>query len=212
MSKEKFCPTHGPYDDRQRACPYCKTGAALPPPPRPLDARFALSGGDEEDLTLPPKRRQSAEWSEEDGMSAPPKPGGGAGKPAKAPGEPKGSRSDLDETVLPNRVSHVAGYSGQMGLMGWLIIKNGPKRGVVFPLSRSVILGRRNADLIMEDRKVSSVHAKVVLQGGHFVVTDVLSENGTYVNGERITQETALRQDDEITVGDTVLVLKTLEP
>jgi pSer/pThr/pTyr-binding forkhead associated (FHA) protein len=42
------------------------------------------------------------------------------------------------------------------------------------------------------------------------VIWDLASRNGTFVNGQEIMSPTLLQENDEIRVGDTVFVLKTL--
>jgi pSer/pThr/pTyr-binding forkhead associated (FHA) protein len=44
-----------------------------------------------------------------------------------------------------------------------------------------------------------------------FILVDLGSTNGTFVNGEEITGATEIHQDDEIRIGNTVFVLKTLQ-
>jgi hypothetical protein len=122
---------------------------------------------------------------------------------------PKGYRTqgsrpvDLDETQMDRP---------QIGLLGWAIVKDGMRRGTIYRLGHDVTIGRKNADITLADTKASRLHAKFAIQSGQFVIADMLSENGSYVNGERIVQVTPLKENDEIRIGDTVLIVKTLEP
>src|SRR4051812_11917097 len=52
---------------------------------------------------------------------------------------------------------------------------------------------------------VSKRHARLLYRDGRFIVTDLNSTNGTYVNRRRITQATIVREGDRIYVGDFVL-------
>src|SRR5687768_5520896 len=52
---------------------------------------------------------------------------------------------------------------------------------------------------------VSKHHAKLLLRDGRFIVADLKSTNGTYVNGRKIAQATIVREGDKIYVGDFVL-------
>lgn len=52
-------------------------------------------------------------------------------------------------------------------------------------------------DIILEGEDVSRHHAQVKLKGGHYVITDLKSANGTKVNGQRIS-ECVLRDGDEV--------------
>lgn len=61
-----------------------------------------------------------------------------------------------------------------------------------------ITIGRNiNNDVILEEDDISREHAAIKLRGGHYVLTDNNSANGTRVNGQRIT-ETVLRDGDEI--------------
>src|SRR5688572_9981163 len=52
---------------------------------------------------------------------------------------------------------------------------------------------------------VSKRHARVLFRDGRFIVTDLNSTNGTYVNRRRINQATIVREGDRIYIGDFVL-------
>jgi hypothetical protein len=61
-----------------------------------------------------------------------------------------------------------------------------------------ITLGRNiNNDIILEEDDVSREHASIKLRGGHYVLTDHQSANGTRVNGQRIT-ECVLQEGDEV--------------
>lgn len=62
------------------------------------------------------------------------------------------------------------------------------------------------------DRTVSRVHAVVERMGERWLVRDLSSRNGTFVNGERILGERPLRGGDEIRVGSVRLVARLDEP
>ena len=74
--------------------------------------------------------------------------------------------------------------------------------GVRYPVHPgSVTIGRSSQnDLHLADEQVSRLHARVVLQGNTFVLTDLGSTNGTFVNERRIRQH-PLRDGDEIRIG-----------
>ena len=65
-------------------------------------------------------------------------------------------------------------------------------------------LGRHpNNSIQLLDKIVSKEHCIVELRDGHFVLRDLGSLNGTYVNGERVRGETRLKHGDEIALGST---------
>ncbi len=77
-------------------------------------------------------------------------------------------------------------------------------------------LGRANEnDLILNDSQVSRKHAKIVFDPGQgvFIIEDLLSANGTYVNKKRIQEKEGLKDGDIIRLGETTIeVKKPLEP
>ena len=71
-----------------------------------------------------------------------------------------------------------------------------------------VITIGRSADsgMVVNDSKVSRVHAQLVQDdNGNISIVDLGSANGTYVNGNRISDETRLKSGDEVRIGDTCL-------
>lgn len=67
----------------------------------------------------------------------------------------------------------------------------------IYPIEASVItLGRQwDADLIFDDPRVSRLHAQIRMVDGRFVVFDLGSTGGTFVNGQRIQQRVLFRGD-----------------
>jgi DNA-binding CsgD family transcriptional regulator len=60
-------------------------------------------------------------------------------------------------------------------------------------------------DVVLDDPVVSRLHAVIERYAAGWAIRDLGSRNGTYVNGERIGSERALRPGDEIRLGDTRL-------
>jgi DNA-binding NtrC family response regulator len=86
----------------------------------------------------------------------------------------------------------------------------GPKRGVRLDVETQAILGRSSeADLQLVDGKVSRQHCRFELSDGVLRVEDLGSQNGTYVNGERVPASgpRRLKAGDEIAVGDSLFVV-----
>jgi adenylate cyclase len=75
-----------------------------------------------------------------------------------------------------------------------------------FPLSELTSLGRHpNNTLRLVDREVSKEHCVIEKVGGTFVLRDLNSSNGTFVNGRKV-RELRLRDGDEISLGNSRLV------
>ena len=65
----------------------------------------------------------------------------------------------------------------------------------------AVTIGRLpDNTIVIDNSAVSSRHARIVREGPQFVVEDLESTNGTFVNGDKITKR-ALRHGDTILVG-----------
>lgn len=75
---------------------------------------------------------------------------------------------------------------------------------------RVITIGRdENNDVIVDDPKVSRHHIQVVqTDDGQFRLADFGSTNGTYVNGQRISGEISLSEDDIIRIGNTLVPWK----
>jgi pSer/pThr/pTyr-binding forkhead associated (FHA) protein len=88
-----------------------------------------------------------------------------------------------------------------------LVVLRGPNAGARFLLdSDEVSTGRHpKSDIFLDDVTVSRKHATFRRQGDVFLVRDVGSLNGTYVNRERI-DEAALKTRDEVQIGKFRLV------
>lgn len=94
------------------------------------------------------------------------------------------------------------------------VVKRGPKAGSRFAVDRQLIsLGRHpESDIFLDDITVSRRHAEVRLADDGFVVSDVGSLNGTYLNRERIEGSSIrLTSGDEVQVGKFKLVFLTGE-
>lgn len=93
-----------------------------------------------------------------------------------------------------------------------LVIISGPYRGHRVPLRKdSLRIGRDNScDVSLDDEAASRVHSEIVRQQDQFILRDLNSTNGTFLNDARVT-ECPLQNGDRISVGDTVMLLR-LEP
>lgn len=83
-----------------------------------------------------------------------------------------------------------------------LVVARGPGTGNRFRLSAEVVTAGRHpdSDIFLDDVTVSRRHAEFRLRDGRYVVRDVGSLNGTYVNRDRV-DEVAVRTGDEIQIG-----------
>jgi len=80
--------------------------------------------------------------------------------------------------------------SGQLAGQGWLLDTD------------VVVIGREigMCDLVLPERQVSRRHAKIERTSGGFVLTDLNSKNGTFLNGKPVKRPELLQDGDEIEI------------
>jgi pilus assembly protein CpaF len=83
--------------------------------------------------------------------------------------------------------------------------KGGTERREQFETAELTVGRVQGNELMLPKGNVSKRHARLLYRDGRFIVTDLNSTNGTYVNRRRITQATIVREGDRIYVGDFVL-------
>ena len=91
-----------------------------------------------------------------------------------------------------------------------LVVVEGPLTGTVIPLGAAdVTIGRApDSTLVLDDDYASNNHARISLTGSTWIVTDLGSTNGTWVDRSRITSPTPLSVGRQLKVGRTVLELR----
>lgn len=85
--------------------------------------------------------------------------------------------------------------------------------GQYYPLSptRSVLGRSVEAAIPVDDSKASRNHAAIDFQNGFYLLVDLGSTNGTFLNGERLEVGKLLNPGDEIRIGSTVYIVELLE-
>lgn len=72
----------------------------------------------------------------------------------------------------------------------------------------AVVIGRGpDCDVVIQDSKASRRHCKLTRNEEGFLLEDLGSRNGTYVNGVRVTAPVALKASQTFKIGDTVFYL-----
>ena len=203
MSEEGFCPIHGPYNASLGACPYQHDSSDRPAPPTPLS---------EDDLPT-----DLGGFDQPIGSSTP--PGFDDEGETEIPAHRRGGRGILDiddeeETQLGRGARddvtelEVTTTGGPLAIL-W--VKEGRRRGKLYPIRHGTVIGRSESDLILDDPKVSASHAKFTVEKDDYFVWDFGSANGTYVNGKKIREATILEENDLIRIGETIFVIKLLD-
>lgn len=90
-----------------------------------------------------------------------------------------------------------------------LVMHSGPTPGKTFLLEGDVLtIGREASNPIaINDAEISRKHSQLVLQGGKYVLTDLGSTNGTFVNGQRLTGQHVLQPGEVISLGEQISLL-----
>lgn len=90
-----------------------------------------------------------------------------------------------------------------------LTMRQGPNVGKSFDLAKDVITVGRDLsnDLVINDAEMSRHHSRLTRQGAHYVIEDLGSTNGTFVNSSRVSGQYTLNVGDIINFGDTVTML-----
>ncbi len=85
-----------------------------------------------------------------------------------------------------------------------LTMQEGPYPGRVFTIDKPIThIGRQAGnDIAISDPEISRHHANITWEGANFVIRDMGSANGTFVNGAMITAPCILRDGDVIGLGE----------
>ncbi|MBS1696935.1 MAG: FHA domain-containing protein [Actinobacteria bacterium] len=91
-----------------------------------------------------------------------------------------------------------------------LVITSGPKAGLEVPLgSEPMSIGRSSeSGLVIRDDYTSSHHARLMLWGEQWMLQDLDSTNGTFLNGERVGAPVSVSIGAPIKVGATTFELR----
>lgn len=96
-----------------------------------------------------------------------------------------------------------------MAALFQFVMRSGPTPGATFPLEGDqLIIGRDSVNAVaINDAEVSRKHARMTFQGGKYVLEDLGSTNGTFVNGQRLTSATVLKPGDVVSLGEQIVLM-----
>jgi hypothetical protein len=124
---------------------------------------------------------------------------------------------DLRRTVAP--APDATGFHAPAGLVesnrgrdAWLVVERGGglEADARFDLIGGISIGRsKDADVQIEDRYASGIHARVFPRADRFYVEDMNSTNGTLLNGASLHGEAELMDGDTVQIGDTAFRFET---
>lgn len=97
--------------------------------------------------------------------------------------------------------------------VGSLFFTHGSRAGQEVPLARDTFfIGRsKNNNLVLNDKSVSRKHAVINMLEGEYVISDLNSLKGTYVNGKKI-EEVVLKPGDVINIGENRMQFRLITP
>jgi len=90
-----------------------------------------------------------------------------------------------------------------------LIMRTGPTPGATFTLEGDQLnIGRDSAnEITINDAEISRHHARLTFQGGKYVLEDLGSTNGTFVNGQRLAGPRVLKAGEVVSFGEQVVLV-----
>jgi hypothetical protein len=92
-----------------------------------------------------------------------------------------------------------------------LVIVEGALTGTVIPLgTTAIVIGRApDATVVLDDDFVSTHHARLTPNGSHWIVEDLGSTNGTWIDRTRVSAPTVLRPGTQLRIGRTSMELSS---
>lgn len=90
-----------------------------------------------------------------------------------------------------------------------LIMRSGPTPGAAFTLEGDQLtIGRDSGnEIVINDAEVSRRHARLTFQGGKYVLEDLGSTNGTFVNGQRLAGPRVLKPGEVVSFGEQIVLV-----
>lgn len=95
-----------------------------------------------------------------------------------------------------------------------LIVVEGGRAGQVFRLEYEVhVIGRgEEADLLVLDPEISRMHARFKRHEEHYIIEDLRSANGTWINDARVVDRQLLMPGDRLRLGQTEFIIRYSAP
>jgi hypothetical protein len=134
------------------------------------------------------------------------------------------TRPDLDATHMADRtVTNQGAFDPgktvplstikRTPVVGWLVALNSTQKGEDFRLreGKNALGSDPTSEIVLRDPAVSGKHASINYKDGKFVITDLDSTNGTYINEDaEPVARIELKDNDVIRIGETTLKFKCL--
>jgi pSer/pThr/pTyr-binding forkhead associated (FHA) protein len=90
-----------------------------------------------------------------------------------------------------------------------ILIEPADQKGRSYPIGNEATLGRAaGCQITVDDNFVSQLHARVFARDGRYLVEDLGSTNGTYLNRQKVAGPMVISPGDRLQVGNTVLEMR----
>ncbi len=114
---------------------------------------------------------------------------------------------DPDDTTRVGDRVHATPSGGIRRKRPSVVVIAGENVGAMFPLAHGAVIGRNSdAGVRLASDEVSRRHAHIIESGGRWLVQDLGSRNGTWINGERTSRASPLADGDKIELGGGIVL------
>ena len=89
------------------------------------------------------------------------------------------------------------------------VMRSGPTPGATYSLEGDqIVIGRDSSNgVVINDSEISRKHSRLTFQGGKYVLEDLGSTNGTFVNGQRLAGPVVLKSGDVVSLGEQIVLM-----
>ncbi len=113
----------------------------------------------------------------------------------------KNRRREKSEILLETSIGRVEDLRQEPKLPSVMLsVESGPLQGERITVTLPCTIGRKDCDLILDDRLISRRHAELKMVQNELVIEDLASTNGTRVNSKSVTRK-QLASNDLISIG-----------
>jgi pSer/pThr/pTyr-binding forkhead associated (FHA) protein len=140
--------------------------------------------------------------------SAPGTAGPPGAVPSASPGRPM--QAPPVSTLPAGANTAGGGRNASVQTASRLVITSGPRQGTELPLGHDPITIGRSSEsgLVIRDDYTSTHHARLLLWNDEWMIQDLDSTNGTFLDGRRVTVPTQIPLDTPIKIGTTTFELR----
>jgi len=134
-------------------------------------------------------------------QAVPDNEGAAPGRAAAPPAPRPGPANSLSHSTAPAATSTSAKR---------LVVTSGPRSGIEMPLAgQPLTIGRSGeSGLVIRDDYTSTHHARLMLMNDTWVIQDLDSTNGTFVDGSRVSAPTQIPLNTPVKIGTTSFELR----